>query len=148
MRFAAFLLQRPPASTPTTTRWQRSSTRNSAYFLSLSTRARVNTAPYSDAAFGHGLPQTVTALPREGGVNSKLGAMVHVQTGNQYCDCTFIRRKDVWRCTSLWLLFLGPRVLEISRSALFSNGVSLNWGTLLCASLCNRVTLRIRTWLL
>ena len=54
-------LQRPPVSTPTTTRWQRSPSSNSAYFLSLSRLALTNTAPSTCAAFPEGRPAAESA---------------------------------------------------------------------------------------
>ena len=54
-------LQRPPVSTPTTTRWQRSPFSNSANFLSLSRLALTNTAPSTCAAFPEGRPAPESA---------------------------------------------------------------------------------------
>ena len=67
-------------------------------------RTRASMAPSSHAAFGHGLPQTVTALLRVMSLASKLGAMVHLLTGKQHFDCSLIRRKDVNnQISELWV---------------------------------------------
>ena len=58
----ASALQRPPVSMATTTNLHLWPSTSSAYFLSLSRRGALATAPSTTAAFGQALPLAVTAL--------------------------------------------------------------------------------------
>ena len=61
MNSIASVLHLPPVSNATTTNRQRSDSRSSAYFLSLSARARVRTTPFVEAAWGCAFPPHVRA---------------------------------------------------------------------------------------
>ena len=84
MKVTASSLQRPPVSTPTTTRRQRSPLTSSAYFRSLSARALTSTAPFKVAAFGHVWEADVRADRNV--MSTASWAVMDRQPGRQHLD--------------------------------------------------------------
>ena len=89
----ASLLHLSPVSRATTTKRHLSLDKSSWYFASLSSRARVRTAPFTWDALEHARPWGQSAPKCD--VHSKLGPVMQWQAAGQHLNCPLVFGGDV-----------------------------------------------------